>query len=143
MVQGQKCLNKQYTHWNECWKAVDQIILFVEDVLCIVGYLVTSMACTYQMPLALTHCKLLQSRTISTLPNFPWGQNCPNLLCKCYYANRQSIIMHSKEESHIAEWRKPEWTWYIWFHIYILSIKTENQLILYEIRIVVVCTRDK
>ena len=46
---------------------------------------------------------------------------------KCY-ANGQSIIMHSKEESHIAEWRKPEWTWYI-FHIYILSIRTENQLI--------------
>lgn len=57
-VQGQKCLNKQYAHWNEWWKAVDQIILFVQDVLCIVGYLVTSMACTYWMPIALTHCKL-------------------------------------------------------------------------------------
>ena len=31
----------------------------------------------------------------------------------------------------------------IYDFIYILSIKTENQLILYEIRIVVVCTRDK
>lgn len=70
-VQGQKCLNKQHAHWNEWWKAVDQIILFVGDVLCIVFSNIYGL---YLLDAYSTHP--LQAVTIKnylTIAKFPLG----------------------------------------------------------------------